>query len=225
MEPAIFIPDALANSVVGTVVPAGGRSRSRSLSREDRGRNDARTENPGTNLHVRGLNRDVDSRFLEEAFSKAGRVQKAEVVYDPHTRTSRGFGFVAMESPEEAEAAITVLNMSEIMGKVITVEKARRSRARTPTPGKYFGPPKSSKGSYPDGQYDPRPYDSHYTDRYSHRRSRDRSRSRGSYKDRDRRRERDYDYDAYDYRRGERGRDYDYDNRRGDRNGGYRRRG
>ncbi|KIN94442.1 hypothetical protein M404DRAFT_35070 [Pisolithus tinctorius Marx 270] len=28
------------------------------------------------------------------------------------------------------------------MGKVMTVEKARRGRARTPTPGRYYGPPK-----------------------------------------------------------------------------------
>jgi transformer-2 protein len=81
-------------------------------------------------------------------------------MYDPHTRESRGFGFVTMESAEEAEAAITALNATEMMGKAITVEKvrfwptlsrsmlnvsqARRGRARTPTPGRYYGPPKRS---------------------------------------------------------------------------------
>jgi transformer-2 protein len=81
-------------------------------------------------------------------------------MYDPHTRESRGFGFVTMESAEEAEAAITALNATELMGKAITVEKvrfglsfsrsmlnvsqARRGRARTPTPGRYYGPPKRS---------------------------------------------------------------------------------
>ena len=30
--------------------------------------------NPGNNLHVSGLSRKVDSRDLEEAFSKVGRV-------------------------------------------------------------------------------------------------------------------------------------------------------
>ena len=44
-------------------------------------------------------------------------------MYDPHTRESRGFGFVTMESAEEAEAAITALNGTEVMGKHLTVEK------------------------------------------------------------------------------------------------------
>lgn len=51
------------------------------------------------------------------------QVKKASVMYDPHTRESRGFGFVTMETAEEAEAAITALNSTELMGKVITVEK------------------------------------------------------------------------------------------------------
>lgn len=44
-------------------------------------------------------------------------------MYDPHTRESRGFGFVTMETVEEADAAITALNSTELMGKIITVER------------------------------------------------------------------------------------------------------
>lgn len=44
-------------------------------------------------------------------------------MYDPHTRESRGFGFVTMETAEEADAAITALNATEFMGKVMNVEK------------------------------------------------------------------------------------------------------
>lgn len=96
--------------------------------------------NPGNNLHVSGLSSKVDTRDLEAAFAKVGRVcsikfviemdiydfyqvQKASVMYDPHTRESRGFGFVTMESAEEADAAITALNATEFLGKTITVEK------------------------------------------------------------------------------------------------------
>ncbi|KAL0063020.1 hypothetical protein AAF712_010151 [Marasmius tenuissimus] len=151
----------------------------------------SRKRNKGTNLHVRGLSRNVDTRLLEETFTRAGRVAKAEVVYDPHTRDSRGFGFVAMESPEEAEAAIAALSGTELLGKTITIEKARRGRARTPTPGKYYGPPKSSRHSY-ERPYDPRPYDSRYADEYP-RRGRDRSRS--EIVTMAERKGRDYDYD------------------------------
>ena len=51
------------------------------------------------------------------------QVKKASVMYDPHTRESRGFGFVTMESAEEADAAIAALNATDLMGKVINVEK------------------------------------------------------------------------------------------------------
>ena len=33
-------------------------------------------------------------------------------MYDPHTRESRGFGFMTVESAEEAEAAVTALGSS-----------------------------------------------------------------------------------------------------------------
>ncbi|KIP04932.1 hypothetical protein PHLGIDRAFT_176971 [Phlebiopsis gigantea 11061_1 CR5-6] len=122
--------------------PPRRSSRSRSPTRDaDRGR-DGAGSNPGNNLHVSGLSHRVDTRDLEQAFAKIGRVKKAQVMYDPHTRESRGFGFVTMESAEEADAAITALNSTDIMGKTITVTKARRGRGRTPTPGRYYGPPK-----------------------------------------------------------------------------------
>ena len=54
-------------------------------------------------------------------------MEKASVMYDPHTRESRGFGFVTMESTEEADAAIVALNSTELMGKIMTVEKVRFS--------------------------------------------------------------------------------------------------
>jgi transformer-2 protein len=44
-------------------------------------------------------------------------------MYDPHTRDSRGFGFVTMETLDEAEAAREGINGSEINGRVLTVEK------------------------------------------------------------------------------------------------------
>ncbi|KAJ6521221.1 hypothetical protein B0H19DRAFT_721931 [Mycena capillaripes] len=99
----------------------GGRGRSRSRSPR---RDGEKGNNPGNNLHVSGLSHKIDTRELEEAFGKMGRVKKASVMYDPHTRESRGFGFVTMETPEEADAAVAALNGSELGGKAIHVEKA-----------------------------------------------------------------------------------------------------
>ncbi|BGO95460.1 hypothetical protein NBRC10512_001428 [Rhodotorula toruloides] len=151
-----------------------GRSRSRSPVRMDtdrrdggdRGRGDVRGAepvNPGNNLHVSGLSLKVEERDLEELFSKHGRIQKCQVMRDPHSKESRGFAFVMMETGEEADACIANLNATEVLGRTINVEKARRGRARTPTPGQYHGPPKRYDAygggpGYGERPYEPRGY-------------------------------------------------------------------
>jgi transformer-2 protein len=44
-------------------------------------------------------------------------------MYDPHTRESRGFGFVTMETSEDADACVAALNGTELMGRTISIEK------------------------------------------------------------------------------------------------------
>ncbi|CEL56126.1 putative RNA-binding protein C25G10,01 OS=Schizosaccharomyces pombe (strain 972 / ATCC 24843) GN=SPAC25G10.01 PE=1 SV=1 [Rhizoctonia solani AG-1 IB] len=205
------------------------RDRSRSPGRhgEDRGRSNANGPinlNPGNNIHVSGLSSRVDNKMLDEAFGKFGKVAKASVVYDPHSRESRGFAFVTMESVEEAEAAITGLHNSELAGKPITVEKARRGRARTPTPGKYLGTARRDDRGYSGGYredryaaerpYYPREFDSRYSrerfDARDDRRYEERDRYRD---DRDRYRDDRY-YDRRDRYRYDDGRGGRYEDRR-----------
>ena len=45
------------------------------------------------------------------------------LVVDPWTRESRGFGFVTMETVEDAGRCVKYLNRSVLEGRVITVEK------------------------------------------------------------------------------------------------------
>lgn len=68
---------------------------------------------------------------------------------DPHSGDSRGFGFVKFVLVEHAEAAIEALHGFDLEGRNMSVEKARRSRPRTPTPGKYHGPPKKGELNLP----------------------------------------------------------------------------
>ncbi|PWN87824.1 RNA-binding domain-containing protein [Acaromyces ingoldii] len=113
---------------------------------------------------VAGLLRPVGERrppveSLEEAFAKFGRVLRAQVMYDPHSREPRGFAFVTMADADAAEAAISGMTGVELMGRTLSVQKARRGRARTPTPGRYFGPPKGRDEAPGGGRYGPPPYD------------------------------------------------------------------
>ncbi|CAL5040541.1 unnamed protein product [Urochloa decumbens] len=109
------------------------RSRSRSHEREEE------AVNHGNTLYVTGLSSRVTERDIKDYFSKEGRVVGCHVVLEPHTRVSRGFAFVTMDTVEEADRCIKYLNNSEMEGRNITVEKSRRGRPRTPTPGSYLG--------------------------------------------------------------------------------------
>eukprot|EP00252_Welwitschia_mirabilis_P019862 TRINITY_DN4709_c0_g1_i3.p1 TRINITY_DN4709_c0_g1~~TRINITY_DN4709_c0_g1_i3.p1 ORF type:complete len:155 (-),score=22.96 TRINITY_DN4709_c0_g1_i3:1390-1854(-) len=97
------------------------RSRSRSPVRQRRGSDDA--ENPGNTLYVTGLSTRVTEKTLEEHFSKEGKVVDCRLVVEPRTRLSRGFGFVTMDTIEDAERCVKYLNQSILEGRFITVEK------------------------------------------------------------------------------------------------------
>lgn len=99
-------------------------------------------QNTGTNLFVTGIHPRLSEADVIRLFEKYGEVENCSIMLDPHTKESRGFGFVNMATPEQAEAAREGLQGEVIDGRTLSIEKARRSRPRTPTPGKYFGPPK-----------------------------------------------------------------------------------
>ncbi|ONH97200.1 hypothetical protein PRUPE_7G175500 [Prunus persica] len=120
------------------------RSRSRSWSRprqssHSRSRGRPAAINPGNTLYVTGLSTRVSEKDVERHFSKEGKVASCFLVVEPRTRISRGFAFVTMDSVEDAERCIKHLNQSVLEGRYITVERSRRKRPRTPTPGHYLG--------------------------------------------------------------------------------------
>lgn len=98
--------------------------------------------NPGSNLFVTGIHPRLSEEEVTRLFEKYGVVEKCNIMRDPHTRDSRGFGFVKMTTSDEADAAKDGLQGVVYEGRTLSIEKARRARPRTPTPGKYFGPPK-----------------------------------------------------------------------------------
>uniref|UniRef100_A0A803PJS4 RRM domain-containing protein n=1 Tax=Cannabis sativa TaxID=3483 RepID=A0A803PJS4_CANSA len=107
--------------------PGRGNRRSRSLSltrsRRSRSRSPEDVVNPGNNLYVTGLSTRVTTDDLEKFFGKEGKVLECHLVTDPRTRESRGFGFVTMETLEDAERCVKHLNRAVLEGRLITVEK------------------------------------------------------------------------------------------------------
>ncbi len=78
-----------------------------------------------TKLFVGSLPWSVDDQKLKETFEPHGNVVSAKVVTDRNSGRSRGFGFVEMESAEDAQKAISTLNDSEMDGRNIVVNEAK----------------------------------------------------------------------------------------------------
>ncbi|KAH7032805.1 uncharacterized protein B0I36DRAFT_361571 [Microdochium trichocladiopsis] len=112
--------------------------------------------NPGSNLFVTGIHPRLSEAEVTRLFEKYGEVEKCQIMKDPHTKESRGFGFVKMVTSDQADAAKDGLQGEVIEGRTLSIEKARRARPRTPTPGKYFGPPKREGGGGGRPRFDDR---------------------------------------------------------------------
>ena len=81
-------------------------------------------------LFVGSLPFTTTSDQLGQIFAKAGKVVEANVVMDKMTGRSRGFGFVEMETEEEAKKATDELNGTEVEGRKIFVSEARPQAPR-----------------------------------------------------------------------------------------------
>lgn len=81
-------------------------------------------------LYVGNLPFSMGDAELLNLFAQAGNVESARVVLDPATGRKRGFGFVEMTTPEEAEAAVQMFNNNEVEGRQIVVDIARERAPR-----------------------------------------------------------------------------------------------
>ncbi|RKP24509.1 hypothetical protein SYNPS1DRAFT_2806, partial [Syncephalis pseudoplumigaleata] len=117
--------------------------------------------NLGHNIYVAGLSTRTEEADLERLFEPFGKarhkgtwhlsadltsvywqIDRCQIMRDPQTQSHRGFAFVTMARAEDADKAIEKLNGTELHHRCIRVELGKRARPRTPTPGKYLGPPK-----------------------------------------------------------------------------------
>ena len=85
----------------------------------------------GSKVYVGGLPYSATQTELTDLFSTHGTVQSANVISDKFTGQSRGFGFVEMSSPSEAQAAITALHATEMDGRTLTVNEAKPMAPRS----------------------------------------------------------------------------------------------
>lgn len=83
-------------------------------------------------LFVGNLAWETNEDDLKQHFSRFGTVDSAEVMRDKFTGRARGFGFVVMSTPEEAQVAIENTEGAEFMGRPLKVNIARPREENAP---------------------------------------------------------------------------------------------
>jgi len=82
-------------------------------------------------LYVGNLSYNTTENDLQDAFAAHGTVVEANLMTDRVTGRARGFGFVTMSTPEEAQNAVTALNGISLDGRALTVNVARPREERS----------------------------------------------------------------------------------------------
>ena len=85
-----------------------------------------------TQIFVGNLSYTTTSSDLREAFERFGKVEDARVVTEAGGDRSRGFGFVEMDSVDDAVKAIHKMSGMQLHGRKLTVNEARDARSEDP---------------------------------------------------------------------------------------------
>jgi cold-inducible RNA-binding protein len=83
-----------------------------------------------TKLFVGNLSYNTTENELQDAFAAHGTVVEANLMVDRVSGRPRGFGFITMGTPEEAQKAIEAMNNANLGGRNITVNIARPKEER-----------------------------------------------------------------------------------------------
>lgn len=81
-------------------------------------------------LFVGGIAFRTTDQGLADFFAQAGTVVEAKIIMDKMTGRSKGFGFVTMSTPEEAQQAVQTLNGQDLDGRQLRIDEARPQQPR-----------------------------------------------------------------------------------------------
>ena len=85
-----------------------------------------------TKLFVVNLSFNTTENELHDAFSAHGSIVEVSLMMDRMTGRSRGFAFVTMSTPEEAQKAIEAMHGATLAERPLTVNIARPKEERPP---------------------------------------------------------------------------------------------
>ena len=87
-------------------------------------------------LFVGNLSFNTTENELQDLFAGCGSVTDVNLITDRMSGRSKGFAFVTMSAPEEAQNAIQTLNGKDLNGRAMNVSEARPREER---PDRGFG--------------------------------------------------------------------------------------
>jgi cold-inducible RNA-binding protein len=87
------------------------------------------------NIFVGNLNFGATEESIRSLFESYGAVERVNLVTDRDTGRSRGFAFVEMTDPGQADRAIAALNGSNLDGRTLRIDEARPKADRSGAPG------------------------------------------------------------------------------------------
>ncbi len=82
-------------------------------------------------MYVSNLGFHVREEELKQLFASFGEVSSAKIIKDRESGRSRGFGFVTMESDDEAKTAMSSLQDKEVEGRALSISVAREQEKRS----------------------------------------------------------------------------------------------
>jgi RNA recognition motif-containing protein len=97
----------------------------------------------GSRLYVGNISYQTNEQTLRELFSQGGKkVDEVAIIMDRETGRSRGFAFVTMATPEDAQKAIQELDGQMVDGRTLRINEARERQPRSGG----GGPPRFDRG-------------------------------------------------------------------------------
>lgn len=86
-------------------------------------------------LYVGNLGYDTTEASVRTLFESHGEVTSVNLITDRGTGRSKGFGFVEMSTPEQAQNARTALDGTQLDGRALKVDMAKEQAPRAPRSG------------------------------------------------------------------------------------------
>ena len=77
------------------------------------------------NIFVGNLDFAATESSIRGLFEPYGNIERVNLITDRDTGRSRGFAFVEMTDPAEADRAIAALNGTELDGRALNINEAR----------------------------------------------------------------------------------------------------